>query len=409
MPLDLCTPGAVSMPRAGVAQEWVFELPSLGADMDSGTIIEWRVSPGDEVSKGDVVARVETEKADIDVEIWTPGVVTELLAAAGSEVPVGTPILQLKSERPAVTTSAQPLANEPPPTPARVSHQPPPAPLQSIPSNRARMRSSPRARTIARERGIDLSSITGSGPNNVVTARDVEQAIPTTGGQPETPRGTSADRMRQVIADRMARANAEIPHYHLELDVDMDRALHWVSTHNEALDVSSRVLPAALLIRAVAVAASQVDALNGFWTDNGFESSDHVNVAVAVSLRRGGLVTPVITDANTLSIDQTMQTLGELVSGARGGSMKSSWMTGATITVTNLGDNGADRVDGVIFPPQVALVGFGRIREIPSVVDGQVVPRRMVTVTLSADHRATDGATGSKFLKKLSQYLQNPE
>ena len=377
--------------------------------MDIGTVIEWRVRLGDTVSKGDVVARVETEKADIDVEIWKPGVVTKLLAEVGSAIPVGTPILQLDGEGSDIGTAHPPIGDTPV-APVEVQRRTPhPAPSQSPPPGK--VLSSPRARTIAQQRGIDLASIDGSGPNGVVIAADVEHLgnTPTDAVTPEAPRRNPAERMRKVIADRMERSNTDIPHYHLELDVDMDRALTWISAHNEPLDVSKRVLPAALLIRSVAAAAGKVRALNGFWTEEGFESADGVHVAIAVSLRRGGLVTPVIADANTLTVDETMATLSELVSGARSGSMKSSWMAGATITVTNLGDNGADRVAGVIFPPQVALVGFGRIREVPRIIEGQVVPGSIVTVTLSADHRATDGVTGSRFLNKVSQYLQNPE
>jgi pyruvate dehydrogenase E2 component (dihydrolipoamide acetyltransferase) len=157
------------------------------------------------------------------------------------------------------------------------------------------------------------------------------------------------------------------------------------------------------------LAAERHPELNGFWTDDGFEPGEAVNVAMAISLRRGGLVTPHVADAGSRTVHEIMAALTELVAASRTGALRSSWMTGATITITNLGDHGADLVHGVISPPQVALVGFGGTVERPWVVDGDVVVRPIVTVTLAADHRATDGATGSRFLATLAHLLEHPQ
>jgi pyruvate dehydrogenase E2 component (dihydrolipoamide acetyltransferase) len=247
--------------------------------------------------------------------------------------------------------------------------------------------------------------VTGSGPGGAVIARDVLTAKPRSQAAVTAP----SNRMRNVIAERMSIANRDIPHYHLESEIDLAAAISWLADHNERLEVGQRVLPAALLLKATAKAAADVPALNGFWEDGAFVAASGVNVAVAVSLRRGGLVTPVIARSDDLSIDQIMDALRDRVAGARSGSLRSSWMEGGTITVTNMGDNGADRVFGVIFPPQVALVGFGRTRQQPVVLDDAIAPRPVVAATLSADHRATDGATGSRFLTRLNYHLQNPE
>ncbi len=381
--------------------------------MDQGTVLQWLVNPGDQVKRGDIVARVETEKSDIDVEIWQSGTVTEVLVDTGVQVPVGTPLLRLSGSAPT------PLAEE-----AYEPSQPPTA--APVGSNRAepagiaasRLRSghtnseplsSPFARTLSKERGIDITDLEGSGPAGAIIARDVPHQPEQTAKPQRATKPSPSDRMRNAIAQRMSIANRDIPHYHLELDVDMTEALEWIALHNEDLDVPQRILPAALLIKATAMAAADVPSLNGFWTDGMFHSSDEINVAVAVSLRKGGLMTPVIGGADQLSVDQTMDALRERVAGARNGSLRSSWMDGGTITVTNLGDHGADRVLGVIFPPQVALVGFGRIRERPMVHDGSITPRPVVVASLSADHRATDGATGSRLLNRLNTYLQKPE
>ncbi len=406
---------------ATTAANQLFALPSLGADMDHGTVLAWLVSPGDEVKRGDVVARVETEKSDIDVEIWQSGIVTEVLVDAGVQVPVGTPLLRLsepdEGSAPPARAGETGDVSDPPdsptaPSPA-TSNTPEPA---GVTSSRARLDraesgplSSPFARTLSKERGVDISSLNGTGPAGAVIARDIPDKPDQTSEPQRTTKPSPAERMRHAIAERMSIANRDIPHYYLEFDVDMTEALTWMALHNEHLEVSERIVPAALLIKATARALAEVPALNGFWSDGMFHAADEVNVAVAVSLRKGGLVTPVIGEADKLSIDETMDALRERVAGARGGSLRSSWMDGGTITVTNLGDHGADRVHGVIFPPQVALVGFGRIREQPMVHEGQVTPRPVVVASLSADHRATDGATGSRLLNRLNAYLQKPE
>ena len=207
----------------------------------------------------------------------------------------------------------------------------------------------------------------------------------------------------------MARSNREIPHYHLARDVDLATLDSWLITRNADRPIAERVLPAALYIRAVALAAARHPELNGYWIDNEFEAGTAVNVAMAISLRKGGLVTPHVGAADECSVDDIMSTLTEMVAAARTGTLRSSWMTGATITITNLGDTGADLVHGVISPPQVALVGFGRVSQRPWVVDDVLVIRPVVTITLAADHRATDGAVGSRFLTTLATLLGDPE
>lgn len=399
----------------------VMALPSLGADMDFGAVLEWYVAPGDEVQRGDVVALVSTEKADIDVEVWQAGVIAELLAPIGDEIPVGAPLLRFESPGTA-PTEAGPVPDDAPavpPVPA-VPAIPTVPPVPAVPTVAAgprtgsapRVRSSPLARVIADQRRIDLAVLHGSGPGGAVLAADVQahdRDRPSTGRRPSTDRASS---MRAVIADRMAVANREIPHYFLDQDIDIEHTLEWLTAANERRPVAERILPAALFLWATARAAADVPALNGHWTDGAFQAGAGINVATAISLRGGGLVTPVISDADTRTLEEIMADLRAFVAGARSGSLRSSWMSGATITVTNLGDRGADRVGGVIFPPQVALVGFGSTRRRPWVdedkIDGeQIVARRIVTATLAADHRATDGATGSSFLSALAHHLSH--
>ncbi|HSL73834.1 MAG TPA: dihydrolipoamide acetyltransferase family protein [Ilumatobacteraceae bacterium] len=393
-----------------------YALPSLGADMDVGRVVEWRVAIGDEVSRGDVMAVVETEKSDIDIEIWHDGVVQEFLVDLREEIPVGTPIVRLggrgpsAAPAPAAPSEVRQPSAAPSPSPLASSLPPPPAAAAILGD---RVPSSPRARRVAAERGIDLADVVGTGPGGAVVAADVPApgavpaAVATT---PEVTEGAaSPDRMRALIAARMTQSNRDIPHYHLAVDVDVTTLERWLQERNEARPIGERVLPAAAYVRAVALAAADHPELNGRWVEDRFVPAEGVNVAMAVSLRRGGLMTPNIEHTDQRSLDEIMAALREHVAAARTGSLKARWMTGATITVTNLGDHGADLVHGVISPPEVALVGIGRPTDRPWVVDGAVTARRILTLTLAADHRATDGVTGSRFLRTVAHLLEHPE
>lgn len=392
-------------------------LPSLGADMDVGTVVEWCVAVGDQVQRGDIVAIVSTEKSDIDVESWDTGVVAELVAPIGEEIEVGHPLLILTTDQPSEVLSA-PAESHPQPEQDRQPepHKPPEQSTRPEPSqlseNQARVDASPFARRIAAERGVSLSTIHGSGHGGAVVSADLPTATedePVRRAKTTPDTAGAVDPMRRIIGERMSRANTEIPHYHLERDIDMGAALEWLAEHNDGLPITERVVPAALLACAVAQAARTVPQLNGEWIDDHLIASPGVDLAVAISLRAGGLVTPTVVGAEAFDPDQMMATMRDMVTRARKGQLRGSWMSPASITITNLGDNGADRVDGIIFPPQVALVGFGRTSERPWVVDGEVVARPVVTASLAADHRASDGADGSRFLAAVADSLEHPE
>jgi pyruvate dehydrogenase E2 component (dihydrolipoamide acetyltransferase) len=396
----------------------IVALPSLGADMDVGTVIEWRVAVGDRVDRGDIVAIVSTEKSDIDVETWDSGIVTELIAPIDEEIEVGQPLLALGSEAPSATDPLESTDGNEPSVPSAVAttHDPP-APTKDRPpveptrtEDPARVRASPLARRLAAEQNVPLASLTGSGPEGAILANDVSATpAPSAPATPDERPEPPISGMRRAIAERMSRSNQDIPHYHLERDIDMTAGLDWLTEHNVDRPIAERVVPAALLACAVARAARDVPSLNGTWNDDRFVAAPGVDLGIVVSLRGGGLVTPTVADADGLDPDQMMAIMREMVTAARKGQLRSRWMAPASITITNLGDNGADRVAGIIFPPQVALVGFGRIADRPAVVDSAVLPRKVVTATLSGDHRATDGAEGSRLLAAVATVLENPE
>ena len=273
------------------------------------------------------------------------------------------------------------------------------------------MRISPAARKAAEELGVDPASVTGTGPGGRITIEDIQQAaraIPearqrTTGGDERYVR------MRRAIATAMARSKREIPHYYLGSTIDMTCSLDWLSKENQKRSVEDRLLYGVLLIKAVARALHEVPELNSSWIDGREVKNSRINVGVAISLRRGGLIAPALLDADQRSLGELMKNFGDLVKRARIGSLRSSELSESTITVTSLGDQGVESVYGVIYPPQVALVGFGKIVEQPRCVNGHIAPRRILSATLSADHRVSDGHKGGLFLAAVDRLLQQPE
>ena len=437
-------------------------MPSLGADMDAGTLVAWHLAVGDHVTRGDIVAEVDTDKSVIDVETFATGTVEAILVSEGQRVPVGTPLAIIRED--AVVPQKDVVApHEGPAAPhegaaatregAVPAHEAGPAVRDAAgapgpgPDSRAGRRPvSPLARRHARSLGVDLADVTGTGPDGVVTTADVERfaaargtaergpaergpaerataerataerggAEPVAAGQVAPARAplSGAERqsaLRRAVAASMARSKREIPHYYLATDVDASRAVRWLDDRNRVLPVTQRVLPAALLLKATALALRETPDLNGFWEDGAFRAAEHVHLGVAVALRGGGLVAPAIHDADLLPLDDLMTRLRDLVGRARAGGLRSSEMSDPTITVTSLGDQGVDLVMPVIYPPQVAIVGIGRIRERPWAVDGMLGVRPIVTLTLAADHRVTDGHRGAQFLTALDRLLQDPE
>ncbi len=366
-------------------------MPSLGADMTEGTLVQWNVKPGDRIKRGDIIAVVGTEKADIEVEVYETGTVEKLIAKPGDKLPVGTPIAVIQGE------GAAPSAAAPPLPPAKPSE---------------RVKASPMARKLAQELGVDLEMIKGTGPHGAIERRDVEEAAAKLkeAAKPTEAPAPAAAGMRHAIAVAMARSNREIPHYYLSTQIDMSAALEWLQAFNQKRPIENRILPAALLLKAVARGLVLVPELNGFWADDRLKASPEVHLGVAISLRGGGLMIPAILSAQQKSIEEMMAALRDLITRARAGRLRSSEITAGTVTVTNLGDLGVETVFGVIYPPQVALVGLGKIMERPwAAARGMLGVKAVVTATLAADHRATDGHRGAQFLQTLDALLQEPE
>lgn len=322
-----------------------FRMPSLGADMEAGTLVAWHKAVGDRLAKGDTIAAVDTDKGVIDVEVFHAGTLTEILVSPGTRVPVGTPLARIQE-----AGSLEPAAE------------------------------------------------------------------PHPGGE-ERATGLPAERMRRTIAAAMARSKREIPHYYLWTTINMQRSLAWLTDLNATRPISRRLLPGVLLLKATALALEELPEFSAVWEDDRVVLRRPAHVGVAISLRGGGLVVVALHDTAARPLDDLMDGLRDLTSRVRsggefapgGGRMKSSELADSTITVTSLGDRGVDGVLGVIYPPQVALVGFGRTADRPWTVNGEVCSRPLITASLAADHRASDGHRGGLFLDQIDRLLQEPE
>jgi len=373
-------------------------MPSLGADMEAGTFIQWNIAPGQAVKRGDVVCVVETEKGAVDVEIWASGTVARLVAEPRQRIPVGGVLALLAAEgEDWRAVAATPIAPAEAPRPA-----PAPAPV----------RSSPAARKRAEELGVDIAALAAKKGGAPITLADVEgaaQTAPRAAAPAVAGEGAARTGMRQAIAAAMARSKREIPHYYLGCEVEVERAATWLEQFNAGRPIGERVLFAALAFKAIALALREVPDLNGVFVDGAFRPSAAIHLGVVTSLREGGVIVPALHDADKLGVPDLMAALRDLLTRVRAGQLRSSDLADATTTVTNLGDLGVETVYGVIYPPQVALIGLGRVVARPIAREQQIVAARMLTVTLSGDHRVTDGMTGARFLSKVRERLARPE
>ena len=389
-------------------------MPQLGADMSAGKLLRWRKKVGDRVQRGDIIADVETDKADIEIEIFTSGVIEKFMVQPGEKVPVGTVLAIIRQEGEVIQPEATPTPAAVPsaPAPARPAVAAPPLPAQpSLVTERpGRLHISPAARKIAADLGIDPASVAGTGPGGRVTIEDIQRAAKAKAAQPkpEVEMDRHA-RMRQVIAAAMARSKREIPHYYLSTTINMNRAMAWLAQTNLKRSIEERLLYGVLLIKAVALALRETPELNAVWLDGKAVQSSDVHVGIAISLRGGGLVAPALHNTDRQSLDELMKNFRDLIQRARAFSLRSSELSDPTITVTSLGEQGVETVFGVIYPPQVAIVGFGKMVERPWSSEGQIISQPVITATLSADHRVSDGHRGALFLAALDRKLQEPE
>lgn len=411
-------------------------MPKLGFDMREGVLVRWLKEIGDTVNKGDIVAEIESDKATLELEAQVGGVLLKQMGAAGDVIPVGANLgivgasgedvaslnggAPAKKEAPAPeSTSAQPVATSAaaPTVSAAVSTE--------FPSG---VKATPVARRLAREQQVDLTQVTPTGPDGRIRKGDVEQflqvkpavAAPVAAATPTAPTPTPtpviagaddtevpATRLRQAIARRMTESKTSVPHFYVTSEINMEAALSLRKQINAMLPDEEKVTVNDLIVKAVALALRDYPNLNASFAGDRFIRHNHINVGVAVAVE-GGLLTVVSKDTDKTAVSQIAAANKAMIARARSGKISPNDVEGATFTVSNLGAFDVENFIAIINPPDAAILAVGSARQVPIVKDGQLAIGTMMKVTISADHRVTDGAEAAQYLQKLKALLENP-
>jgi len=419
-------------------------MPRLSDTMEEGRILKWLKREGDTVKKGEAIAEIETDKANMELEAFEPGTIEKIVVGEGESVPVGQVIAYMRTAA-AVPAGAPPPA--PPPRPA--AEAPPPAPPRpeappSRPAEEERIKASPLARRIAAERGIDLSRVKGTGPEGRITREDVLSFIqemeeaeearrraaapPPPEAKPAPPpvaapappeikppsreeiegaRTVELTKMQATIAKRMAHSKTTIPHFYVTSGIDMTAARKFLEEANAAIGGEVKIGFNDLVLKASAQALTKFPHVNASYLDGKIEFHDRINVGMAVDLPEG-LMVPVIHDCHKKSLREVALEARQIIERVRSGRMSAADFEGGTFTVSNLGMFDVEHFAAIINPPESAILCVGSVHPIPHVVDGQIAIRDRMRVTLSCDHRVYYGATAARFLQELKRLLENP-
>jgi pyruvate dehydrogenase E2 component (dihydrolipoamide acetyltransferase) len=353
-------------------------MPSLGADMDQGKLMAWKIKVGDEVKKGQIIATVETTKSAVEIESFREGKVLELVGKEGDELRVGS------------TIAIFDVPGE-----------------EKLVAETSRLKISPAARSLASQRQVDLLTVKGSGPDGQIELKDVEALLDK--DRIRSPRSGSVVNIREAIAKAMSRSKKEIPHYYLKTRIKIDPLMQWIDGRNKLLPAEERLMVPAVFMKGIILAIKKYPMVNGYFINNTFEVKNLINLGFAVALKSGGVLVPALMHAEAMDLRSLNKSLQDILSRTQKGELKNRELTEGTITVTNVGDLGSHEVFGIIFPPQVALIGLGRIHKSVIEDNGLIRSGLVIDVTLSADHRVTDGLLGSRFLSELEKIFLNPE
>ncbi len=397
-------------------------MPKMGDAMTEGKLLRWIKQQGDTVKKGEPIAEIETDKVNVDIEAEWDGVLVRLVAGAGDVVPVGSPIAVIARPGEQIDASAPARSAAPggvaPAGPAPAAHSPRPAAAQAAPDAAGQVRASPLARRLAEQHAISLESITGTGPQGRITEGDVEAAVsaraatPAAGPAPAGPtpagaRDVALTRMRQTIARRMTESKQTTPHIYLTTSVKMDTAMDVRRELNERLGPERKISVNDLVVKAAALALVKYPNLNASFVGNAIRHPGEININVAVSLP-DGLISPVLHHCDRKPLWQIAQEAKALAERARAGHLKPDDLTGGTFTVSNLGMFDVDVFAAIITPPQAAALAVASAKPQAVVKDGRVEVATIMQLTLSSDHRVTDGAESAQFLREVRQLLENP-
>jgi len=394
-------------------------MEALSPTMEEGQVVKWLKAEGDAVANGEILAEIETDKATMELVARGDGVLRRIFLAEGGTTAVGEVIAIIAGEDEDIAELAEAAeAAEPgqPPSPAVEAASQPPSPATAPPSS-GRAKSSPVARRLAEESGVDVASVPGSGPGGRVVKRDVEDAVARGGTGPLTrlPEVPSVEfedfplnQMRKTIARRLTESLGPVPHFFLTIDVDMERALEARGEINRVLEAQGeRVSINDLLIRATAAALKRHPACNAAWQGDTIRRFNRVHVGVAVAVD-DGLITPVVRDADLKGVARIAREVREMAARGRDKKLQPEEYTGSTFSISNLGMYGIYEFTGVINPPEGGILAVGSVEERPVVIAGEVVTRHRMRITMSCDHRVIDGATGAAFLATLKAMLEEP-
>ena len=392
-------------------------MPALGFDMTEGLLARWLKNEGDPVEKGQAIAEIETEKATVEIEAASAGILARIIVHAGETVPVGTVIGVIAEAGDEVTTVSAPSPSPPAltPAPALTAGSGPPEAGEGAAPSEARVKASPVARKMAEEAGLDLSRIKGTGPDGRVVERDIKAAI--AAGSAPAPPGVPAgpapgatvplNRMRKTIARRMTESKATAPHFYITVEINMDDAMKMREQLNALAPEAERISVNDLVVAAAARTLARFPALNASYRGDNLEMHPQVNIGIVVALD-DGLIPPVLRDADKKPLKRIAAESRALAERARTNKLRSDDLGGGTFTVSNLGMFDVDEFIAIINPPEAAILAVGAVTPRPVAVAGEVRIAPLMKTTLSVDHRVADGAQAGRFMQEFKKLLETP-
>jgi len=396
-------------------------MPQMGYDMREGTVVKWYKGEGEEVARGEVIADIETDKATVEFEAYTSGVLRRIIADEGVSIPVGELIAviagadEVLDEIP--TSSSDDLGDAV--TPVATTSQKPNdigETTAPVPPQDTRLRASPIARRLAQEKNIDLAVVTGTGPGGRITEQDVLEfvsPVATSGQQPNIPSSVGSgdkvelSRMRQVIAKVTSDSKREAPHFYVTAEIDMGKAMEFRRDINDSFPADNRVSVNDMVLKASSIVLGQYPKFNGSFQENYLQLNSSINIGMAIALE-AGLIVPGINDCGNKSLRQIAAASKDLIDRANNGTLRNEEYSGTTFSVSNLGMFDVDSFAAIIFPPHAAVLAVGTVRQQPVVKDGQITVGQVMKATLSTDHRVADGAEAAQFLVEIKKLLETP-
>ena len=404
-------------------------MPQMGYDMREGTVVRWYKAEGETVDRGEVIADIETDKATVEFEAYTGGVLGRIIAQEGVAIPVGELIAIITEPGesvPEMEAAAAPPAAAPAPPPAPAAAPTPAAAPSAAPApatSDGQVRASPIARRLARERGIEISLVTGTGPNGRITERDIESyqpagpepapapaAAPAPVAQPAaapTDSRIELSRMRQTIARVTSDSKSTAPHFYVTAEIDMGKAMALRRDVNDASDPDNRVSVNDLMVKACAIALAKHPKFNSFYRGDHLEVHGAMNIGIAIALE-SGLILPGVSNCESKSLLQIAAATKDLISRANSGALRNEEYSSTTFSISNMGMFDVESFTAIIYPPHAAILAVGSVKQVPVVRDGELSVGTMMKATLSTDHRVADGAEAAQFLMEIKRVLENP-